>query len=95
MKDSSGDLENVVPPSGDLTTERVFLYSITIALIISVGIAYLRRINSILLRFIESNAFEKSMNIIVIGRFFDFTPSTMRRILKICPIVDLFFLKPF
>ena len=87
-----------VSPSGDLTIERVFMYSIIIALIIiiiSVGIPYFLRMILIFSRFIELKAFEKSMKRSVIGTFLSFTPSSIRRIVSICPDVDLFVLKPF
>ena len=87
--------KNNVSPSGDLTIERVFLYSIIITLIISVGITYSCSINSILFQFIELNAFQMFMNCSVIGSFFYFTPSSMRRIFKMCPDFDLFFCSHF
>ena len=44
-----------VSPSGDLTIERVFLYSINMAFTISVGIPYMIKISFIFSRFIESS----------------------------------------
>ena len=45
-----------VSPSGDLTIERVFLYSINMAFTISVGIPYMIKISLFFSRFIESKA---------------------------------------
>ena len=43
----------------------------------------------------KSKALEKSTNNIVAFRFFAHTPSRIRRIVKICDIVDRLFGKPF
>ena len=43
----------------------------------------------------HSKAFEKSINNDVAESCFDFAPSIILRIVKICPIVHLFCLKPF
>ena len=77
--------------SGDITMELIFLYSINMAFTISVGMPYMIK-NS---RFIESKDFVKSINERVAGRFLDFTHSSKRRIVKICPGVILFMRKPF
>ena len=87
--------KKVVSPSGDLTIARVFVYSIIIALIVSFGIPYADRIYFYFNLSIESNAFEKSINISIAGTFFDFTPSIKRRMVNICPVVDRFVLNPF
>ena len=86
--------KGVSPPS-DLTMERVFLYSINMAFTILVGIPYIIKIFVIFSRFIESKAFEKSINGRVDDRFLDFTPSSIRRMVNIFPDVDLFVRKPF
>ena len=65
-----------------------------IASTVYVGIPYAERILFILPRCIESNALAKSTNNSVAGRFFDIT-SIIRRIVNICPVVDLFWRKPF
>ena len=44
---------------------------------------------------IESKAFEKSINRSVAGRLLDFTPFSIRRIVKMCSFVDLFVRKLF
>ena len=62
----------------DNPTNAEFVYSIIIALIISDGISYLLRMIFIAW-FIESEYFEKSMKISVIGKCLDFTPSGYRR----------------
>ena len=82
-------------PSGDLTIERVFLYSINIAFMISVGIPYMIKISLIFSRFIESKAYEKSRKRRVASRFLDFIPSSIRRMVNICPVVDIFVRKLF
>ena len=66
-----------------------------IASTVSVGIPYAEKIFFILPRCIESNALAKSTNNSVAGVFFDLTPSIIRRIVNICPVVDLFWRKPF
>ena len=43
----------------------------------------------------ESKTLVKSTNNIVTSRFFARTPSRIRRIVKICDVVDLFLRKPF
>ena len=43
----------------------------------------------------ESKALEKSTNNNTAGRFLALTPSIIRRTVRICPTVDLSFLKPF
>ena len=43
----------------------------------------------------ESKAFVKLTNDIAACRFFARTPSKIRRIVKICYVMDLFFRKPF
>ena len=52
-------------------------------------------ISLIFKRCIESNALEKSTKSIVAGRCFPFTHSMMRRMVRICPDVDLFWRNPF
>ena len=64
-------------PSGDLTIERVFLYSINMEFTISVGIPYMIKIPFIFSRFIESKACEKYIKRRVAGRFLDFAPSSI------------------
>ena len=65
-----------VSPSGDLTIERIFLYSINMTFMISVGIPYMIKIPFIFSRFIESKSCEKSIKRRVAGRFLDFIPSS-------------------
>ena len=78
-------------PSGDLIIERVFLYSINMAFTISVGIPYMIKIYFIFSRFIESKACEKSIKRRVAGRFFYFTSSSIRRMVKIfLSLISLF-----
>ena len=67
-----------VSPSGDLTIERVLLYSINMAFTSSVGKPYMIKISFIFSRFIESKAYEKSINRRVASRFLDFTYSSIR-----------------
>ena len=67
-----------VSPSGDLTTERVFLYSINMVSTISVCIPYMIKIPFIFSRFFESKACENYIKRRVAGRFLDFTPSSIR-----------------
>ena len=50
---------------------------------------------SIFPRCMESKALAKSKNKIVASRFFARTPSRIRRIVKICDVMDLFLQKPF
>ena len=77
-----------VSPSGDLTMDRVFLYRIIIAFTVSEGRPYLIKTIFIISRFMVSKALEKSMKSSVRGRFLSFTPSSIRRIVRICPVVD-------
>ena len=53
------------------------------------------RICSIFPQCMESKALAKSTNSIVASRFFARTSPTIRRIVKICDVVDLFARKPF
>ena len=53
---------------------------------VSVGIPYAERILSILPRCIESNDLAKSSNNSLAGRFFDCTPSSIRRIVNMCTV---------
>ena len=83
-----------VSSSGDLTIYRVLLYSINMAFTISVGIPYMIMISFIFSRFIESKACEKSIKRREACRFLDFTPSSIRQLVNIFPVVDLFVRKP-
>ena len=84
-----------VSPSGDRTMAQLLRYNIIMAFTVSIGIPYAVSISFIFPRCIESNAFEKSMNSNTAWRFLDLTPSMMRLTVRICPVVVLFFRKPF
>ena len=88
-------LKKSVSPSGERTTERVLWYSIIMTFTVSFGVPYADSISLIFPRWTESNALEKSMNRRVAGRFLDFMPSKIHRIVSICPDVDLLERKPF
>ena len=62
---------------------------------VSLGRPYARSIFSISPLCMESKALAKSTIYIVVSRFFARTPSRIRRIVKICDVVDRFLRKPF
>ena len=62
---------------------------------VSFGRPKARRICSIFPLWMESKALVKSTNNIVASRFFESKPSRIRRIVKICEVIDLFLRKPF
>ena len=86
-----------VSPSGERRSSVIIERYVVIMIVITVssGMPYFINIYFIFLRFIVSNAFEKSIKRIVSGRFLSFTPSNIHLIVSICPIVDLFLRKPF
>ena len=77
------------------TIDLVSLYSIIIALIIFVGILYDLRICASFAMCIESKALEKYTNIRLSTRLFSLTPSSILLTVRMCPTVDLLFLKQF
>ena len=87
-------LKKYVSLSGDRTFTFVFLYSIIMATTVSFGKPWASRICSIFPMWMESKALVKSTNNIVASRFFARTPR-IRRIVKICEVVDRFLRKPF
>ena len=77
-----------VSPSGEQTFTFVFLYSImaaTVSLGETIGQKYLPQ-------YMESNTLEKSTSKSVTSSFFARTPN-IRRIVKICDVVDRFLRK--
>ena len=72
----------------------MFLQSILIALTVSLGRAYVRKLSSIFPLCIKSNALEKSTNNNVASIFFAHTPM-IQRLVRNCEVVDRFLRKPF
>ena len=87
--------KKLLSPLGDLTMNLVFIYDIIIALTVSSGRPYILSMSLIFPLCMLSKAFEKSINNNIAESCFDFATSIILRIVKICPVVDLFCLKPF
>ena len=81
--------------SGKRTFTFEYLFSIIMAATVSLGRPQASNICSIFPLCMELKALAKSTNNIVAPRFFARTTSRIRRIVKICDVVDLFLRKPF
>ena len=84
-----------VSPSVERTFNFLFLYSIIVAATVSLCRPKARSICSIFLLCMASKAFEKSTNNIIASEFFTLGLSRIRRIVKICDVLDRFLRKPF
>lgn len=85
--------KKLVSPSGDLTNDLLFLYSIIMAVSLLVGGCHVPEEFSLFFPYVQNR--REMYKSKVACRSFAMTPSIIRRTIKICPTVDIFFRKPF
>ena len=85
----------LVSPSDEWTIVFIFLWSVIIAVTVSLGRSFASSNCSIFTLYMESNTWEKSTNNKVASRFFAHTSSVIWWIVWICQVMDLFLQKLF